>query len=240
MCLRTMLRYNAEISESHIAAAAKKGRTMRCLSVEDARRALAQPLPGAAAHAIMAPQPRPGWSVPSMPRDCRESGVLLLLFPRGGQLQFVLTRRTEQVHAHKGQVSLPGGGRLDGETLVVTAQRETFEELGVAPAAVEVLGDLSPLYVPVSNYCIYPLVGYQATVPALHPNALEVANVQQVPLAALLAAQNRHGEYWNEPGFKNRRRIPCYRLGDWVVWGATAMILSEMAMLLEPVAGEVS
>ena len=211
---------------------------MQCLSVDDVRRALEHPLPGAEAHARMAPQPRPGWSYGAMPGDCRESGVLLMLFPRNGQLRFVLTRRTEQVRAHKGQVSLPGGGRHGGEALLETALRETGEELGVVPAAVELLGDLSPLYVPVSNHCIYPFVGYHATVPAMHAEPEEVAGVLDVPLAALLDVQYRRIEYWDEPGFGGRRRIPCFIFRGWLVWGATAMILSEMATLLEAVAGE--
>jgi 8-oxo-dGTP pyrophosphatase MutT (NUDIX family) len=142
------------------------------------------------------------------------------------------------VHAHKGQVSLPGGGRHGGEAVVETALRETGEELGVVPAAVEVLGELSPLYVPVSNHCIYPFVGYHATVPAIHAEPEEVADVLEVPLAALLDVQNRQVEYWDEPGFNEKRRIPCFKFCGWLEWGATAMILSEVAMLLETVAGE--
>jgi 8-oxo-dGTP pyrophosphatase MutT (NUDIX family) len=213
---------------------------MQRLSVRDVRRALAQALPGAAAHARMAPQPRPGWSYVAMPGDCRDSGVLLMLFPHNGQLRFVLTRRTDQVRVHKGQVSLPGGGRHGGEALVETALRETAEELGVVPAFLEVLGELSPLYVPVSNHCIYPFVGYHATVPAMHVEPEEVAEVLEVPLAALLDVQIRRIEYWDEPGFDGKRRIPCFRFSGWLVWGATAMILSEMATLLEIVAGEAS
>jgi 8-oxo-dGTP pyrophosphatase MutT (NUDIX family) len=211
---------------------------MQRLSVEDVRRALALPLPGAEAHARMAPQPRPGWSNVAVPGDCRESGVLLMLFPHNGQLRFVLTRRTEQVRAHKGQVSLPGGGRHGGEALVETALRETGEELGVVAAAVEVLGELSQLYVPVSNHCIYPFVGYHATVPAIQAEPGEVAGVLEVPLASLLDVQNRRIEYWDEPGFDGKRRIPCFIFRGWLVWGATAMILGEMATLLEAVAGE--
>jgi hypothetical protein len=74
----------------------------------------------------------------------------------------------------------------------------------------------------------------------MHAEAEEVAEVLEVPLAALLEVQNRRTEYWDEPGFEGKRRIPCFSFGGWLVWGATAMILSEMATLLEIVAGEAS
>lgn len=158
---------------------------------------------------------------------------MLLFFSRGGALHFPLTRRTDQVATHKGQVSLPGGGRQPGETLEETALRETGEELGADAGVVCVIGRLSPLYVPVSNYCVHPLVGYLAPAPVLRPNPQEVAAVLEVPLAALLDSGNRCVQYWDEPGFEGGRRIPCFTLGGWMVWGATAMILNEMAVLLE-------
>jgi 8-oxo-dGTP pyrophosphatase MutT (NUDIX family) len=207
----------------------------RHLFVEDVRQALTRPLPGLAAQMRMAPQPRPGWSYPGIPAGCRQSGVLILLYPRGEQLHFVLTRRTERVGAHKGQVSLPGGACHSNELPAQTALRETAEELGVDSRSIEVMGQLTPLYVPVSSYCIHPFVGYQPAVPAFRPDPVEVAEVLEMPLKALLDPLNRHVEYWHEAGFEGGRRIPCFKLGGWLVWGATAMILSEMAAALENV-----
>jgi 8-oxo-dGTP pyrophosphatase MutT (NUDIX family) len=158
---------------------------------------------------------------------------MVLLFPSNGALRFVLTRRSDQVAAHKGQVSLPGGGRQAGETLQQTALREAGEELGIDAGTAQVLGRLSPLYVPVSNYCVHPFVGYAASAPVLQPNPDEVAAVLEVPLSALLDKANRGVQYWDEPGFGGGRRIPCFSLGGWLVWGATAMILAEMAAVLE-------
>jgi len=102
----------------------------------------------------------------------------------------------------------------------------------VPPATVELIGRLSPLYVPVSNYCIQPYVGYVAKPPRLQPNPHEVAAVREVALSALLAPDNRGVERRDEPGFARGRRVPYMALNGWRVWGATAMILNELALVL--------
>ena len=80
---------------------------------------------------------------------------------------------------------------------------------------------------------MFPFVGYQRHGTGLCPNPEEVAAVLEVPLAALLDVRNRRVEYWDVPDFVGGRRIPCFRFTGWLVWGATAMILNEMASLLE-------
>ena len=203
-------------------------------TLNDVRRALSRPLPGLRAHLKMAPQPRPGWDPnPSLPPDCREGGVLILLYPRSDHLCLVLTRRTETVRQHKGQISLPGGAREAGEPLLQTALRETCEELGVPRDNLEVLGRLSPLYTPPSNYCIHPFVAYRPTAPTFHPDPIEVAEVLEVPLARLLDPSIRRVERWPDPHFDTHRLVPLFDLSGQVVWGATAMILSELVTLLE-------
>jgi hypothetical protein len=97
------------------------------------------------------------------------------------------------------------------------------------------IGQLTPLYVPVSNYCIHPFVGYQPDAPTFRPDPVEVAEVLEMPLKVLLDPLNRHVEYWHEAGFEGGRRIPCFKMHGWLVWGATAMILSEMVTVLENV-----
>lgn len=208
------------------------------LTIEDVRRAMSRPLAGVEAQIKMAPQPRPGWSPTfTPPPDCRQGGVLILLYPRGGRLHFVLTRRTEIVRSHKGQISLPGGAREGGEPLVQTALRETGEELGVFPDGTEVVGSLSSLYTPPSNYCIYPFVAHHPGTPTFHPDPIEVAEVLEVPLALLLDQSIRRVEYWPDSQFGTSRRIPFFDIRGHVVWGATAMVLSELATLLEDECG---
>jgi 8-oxo-dGTP pyrophosphatase MutT (NUDIX family) len=203
-------------------------------SLEDIRRALSHPLPGIRAQLKMAPQPRPGRDLDlGIPADCRESSVLILLYPRAGRLHFVLTRRTEMVQSHKGQISLPGGAREGGESPAQTALRETCEELGVPLNGSEVLGCLSTIYIPHSNYCIYPFVAYRPGPPAFCADPVEVAEVLEVPLALLLDPSIRRVEYWSAPDFESPRRVPFFNINGQVVWGATAMILSELVSLLD-------
>jgi 8-oxo-dGTP pyrophosphatase MutT (NUDIX family) len=203
-------------------------------SLGDIRRALSHPLPGIRAQLKMAPQPRPGRDLDlGVPAGCRESSVLILLYPRAGRLYFVLTRRTEMVQSHKGQISLPGGAREGDESLAQTALRETCEELGVPQNDTEVLGYLSTIYIPHSNYCIYPFVAYRPDPPVFYADPVEVAEVLEVPLALLLDPSTRRVESWSAPDFDSPRRVPFFSIHGQVVWGATAMILSELVSVLD-------
>lgn len=203
-------------------------------SLNAVRCALTRPLPGIKAQQIMAPQPRTGWNpYAAAPPTSRWGAVLVLLYPCWGQMCFVLTRRSQGLPTHRGQVSLPGGGWQDHESLAETALRETHEELGIPTHNIEVLGELSSLYVPVSNYLMHTYVGYQSFTPEFQPNPAEVEDVLEVSLASLLDPSNQHEEHWNDPEFEELRRIPCFKLNDWTVWGATAMILRELVVMLE-------
>ncbi len=195
------------------------------------RAALCRPLPGLPGQMCMAPQPRPGTKrIPNPNLDCRRAGVLVLLYPRDDDLCLVLTRRTETLNNHRGQISLPGGSMEPGETAAATALREAQEELGIDPASLELLGALSPLYIPPSDFYIYPVVAYAAERPGFTPNPEEVAEVIEAPLAHLLAADTCQVETWEVRG--QPVRVPFYAVGPHKVWGATAMVLSELVTLL--------
>lgn len=190
--------------------------------------ALKHPLPGPSAQFRLVPRPR--GSVPAHPPHA--AAVLLLLYPHHGALHLPLTRRTETVATHRGQISWPGGAREGEEPLVVTALRETEEELGVDPAIVEVLGQLTPLHTGGSGYRISPTVGWTPSRPAFRPDPGEVAELLEVPLATLRSPHVLRQEVWNLHG--RQTLVPCYRLGpDTAIWGATAMILSEFLAVVE-------
>ncbi|MGC8782643.1 MAG: NUDIX hydrolase [Anaerolineae bacterium] len=193
---------------------------------------MAQPLPGLAAQLRMSPRPRPGTERILDPQlDCRRAGVLVLIYPRDGELCVVLTRRTETVDNHRGQISFPGGSLEPGEDAAAAALREGWEELGIRPDAVEVLGALSPLYIPNSRFCIYPTVACAAARPDFIPNPGEVAEIIEVPLALLLDPTTRREEAWDLRGAAVQ--VPFYAVGPHKVWGATAMVLSELVALLQ-------
>jgi 8-oxo-dGTP pyrophosphatase MutT (NUDIX family) len=193
------------------------------------RRLLQEPKPGLAAQARMATHPRPGWP-PEKGITPRQGGVLILLYPHKEQVHLVLTRRTETVKNHKGQISLPGGRREGDEPVEQTALREAQEELGVAPRAVEVLGTLTPLYIPPSDFCITPVVGWTGARPGWQPDAVEVAQVLEIPLRLLADPATVHQETWQRGELT--MQVPYFMVRGHRVWGATAMVLSEFLAIL--------
>ncbi len=216
-------------------------------AIDEIRHVLTGPLPGLAGQIKMAPEPRPGhpnrWDRPD---NYREASVLLLLYPHipldgngpsplsaEPELHFVLIRRPEYPGGvHSGQISLPGGRREEGESLPATALREAAEEIGLIPETVEIVGQLSPLYTPPSNFYIFPFVAFSLSQPMFQPNPYEVAELIETPLSLLLDSANRKEEirYFQNYG---ERRIPFFDIFGHQVWGATAMILSEFLALLD-------
>lgn len=196
---------------------------------------LAQEAPGASAQLIMAPKPRPG-QVPFAEGDrtSAKAAVLILLYPRDGEVAFVLVRRTQTVMHHRDQIGLPGGQVERGETPEETALRETREELGVSPDIVRVLGRLTPLYIQVSNFSVTPVVGVAAETPAFVPDPIETAEVIEMPLEHLLDAANVRMEDWVIRDLPVV--VPFYSFGRHKVWGATAMILAEFVEVLKSLA----
>jgi 8-oxo-dGTP pyrophosphatase MutT (NUDIX family) len=159
------------------------------------------------------------------PGKPRQGAVLLLLYLKQQQVHLVLTRRRDDLNSHAGQISLPGGRREGAETLEEAAVREAHEEIGVKPVAVTILGSLTPLYIPPSDFEVHPFVGWHAQTPAFMRQVSEVAEIIEFPLERLLAPETREEEEWDLRGA--RVIVPFFRIGTHKVWGATAMILSE-------------
>ena len=200
------------------------------MTIDDVRRAMQRPLLGLEAQARMAPPYRRDQiEVMLNPPACKHAGVLILLYPLDGRLCFPLTRRPDSVEYHKGQISLPGGSQENGESLRQTALREAQEEVGVDAATIEVIGPLSRLYVPPSNFCIQPFVGFVAQRPNFEIEAVEVAELIEAPLDALLDPATVRVEDWELRG--GIWPIPFYQFGPHKVWGATAMILAEFVTM---------
>ena len=189
------------------------------------------PLPGISAQLRMVPEPRPGQKAYFEVEDTSlKAGVLILLYKKDGRLWMLLTRRTERVLHHRGQISLPGGEQHPGESLEATALRETVEELGPDLAAVRILGRLTPLYIPPSNYCIYPTVAFIPGPLEFHLQPDEVAEVIEVPVDHLADPANTRRETWVLGG--RDVEVPLYECEGHKIWGATAMVLAEFLALL--------
>lgn len=196
------------------------------ISVDDVRRALNLPdFDPHAAQLRMAPRPRP-IRRPDRPGQPRLGGVLILLYPRDGELYFVLTQRPEYNGVHSGQISLPGGKHEGEETMIATALRETCEEVGVCEG-IEVLGTLAELYIPPSDFEVHPVVGYIPQRPTWHPDALEVAGIIETPLRLLFDDAIKGSEAVFRADVNMTLNIYFYLIEGRKVWGATAAILSE-------------
>jgi 8-oxo-dGTP pyrophosphatase MutT (NUDIX family) len=203
--------------------------------LNDVKCALALPRAGRAAQIRMSPRPRPGDVFPLPPEiHPKEAGVLILLYPNENGLHFFLTRRTDTVENHKGQISLPGGAQEAGESLRETALRETCEELAIDPACVQMLGDpLSQVFIPVSGYRITPFVAFTPARPNVLAEPGEVVEIIDAPLDLIVDEKNVIEEEWTIRGYTGI--VPFFNFNGNKVWGATAMVLGEFAEMLRQV-----
>lgn len=164
-------------------------------------------------------------------RDCREAGVLALLTPRDDEPHLVVTVRRAHLPDHAGQVSFPGGGREHDEDLIETALREAEEEVMLDPEHVELLGELTPLYIPPSNFCVYPFLGFTQGEVHLQPDDFEVAEIVLLPLQELLAKDTIRREVWTIRD--EELVVPYFDIAGLTLWGATAMMVAEIVALFD-------
>jgi len=182
--------------------------------------------PGFHAQLKMVPLPRPGQAVyTDVEETSVKAGVMILLYRRQTAWHLVLIRRPSTVLHHKDQISFPGGQIEPGEDFIQAALRETREEIGVPSERLRILGELTPLYIPPSNFCIYPVVAAADGPLSFTPQEEEVAEVIEVPLDHLLDPDTAHEETRTIRG--ETVSVPFYAHGGHKIWGATAMVLAE-------------
>lgn len=182
-------------------------------------------------HTALAPRPRSGWHAGVIPPESRVAAALVLLYPIGPLVHLVLTRRAGTLDRHAGQVSLPGGAVDGNETVEAAALREAREEIGLETADIRITGRLTPLYIPVSNFALHPVVAVSDRRPALVPATAEVAHILEIPLDELRGPDRvRQGRRWRGD---QAMAVPYFELHGERVWGATAMVLGELLHLLQ-------
>lgn len=194
---------------------------------------LEAPLPGKKAQLDMAPTPLDGslsHDPGAAPAHARTSGVMLIFTPDHSQgHRLIYTLRNSRLAHHGGQISFPGGQSEDRESSRETALRETREELNISADLLTVVGELSPLYVPVSNNIIYPWIAFSSTDPDMKLQPSEVAAVYRTGLDELDSPRHQETRIWKLRG--QPFRIPLWNLFPVPLWGATAMITSELIAL---------
>ena len=161
----------------------------------------------------------------------RRAGVLVPVVMDQGDAGLLLTKRTDEVETHKGQISFPGGAADAGDAdIVQTALREAEEELGIDPSGVEVLGLLDDLATP-TGFCITPVLALMVALPPLKPNPMEVAEAFVIPVSFFLNPENGRVELRQFRG--EEREVWFYGAGDRLVWGVTAMIIRSLLVRLD-------
>ncbi len=165
--------------------------------------------------------------------NVRKAAVLICLYPcDSGSIELALIRRNEYDGVHSGQISFPGGGFEDSDSdLVQTALREAEEEIGISASAVEVLGHITPVYIPPSNFYVLPVVGWLAGKPLFRPDASEVQEVLSLSLDEVIATSARQLKTIEHREF-SQLEVPCFYVSGHIIWGATAMMLSEFIDIL--------
>ncbi|MEP7264484.1 MAG: CoA pyrophosphatase [Bacteroidota bacterium] len=190
-------------------------------------------LPGEEAHHLLAPVQRLSTKEylkqnPSYKTSC----VAVILYPDNNSTRLLLMERPESTHAHGGQISFPGGKReQDDVTLLDTAMREMYEEVGVAPSAVTMIGALSEIYIPVSNFLVHPFVGFSETKPVFQLNPGEVKNVV-TPEIQYFFIKDLPSHRFESRSF-GWIDAPYFPYENHMIWGATAMIISELIYILK-------
>lgn len=192
---------------------------------------LTQPLPGRVAHEKMLPGMSPNFRIKHT-SDPRRGAVLILLFEGDGEIKFPLIQRPVYEGVHSGQMALPGGKFEQGDDhLVATALRETQEEIGVSAHRIQVIGVISEFFVAASNHLVLPVIGYTTDYPQFVPEPREVEEIVLAPLTELLdETRIKETEIITSGGY--RIHSPYFELQGKVVWGATAMILSEFVHII--------
>ena len=194
---------------------------------------LLNPLPGIKAHQLTKVISKNDFTFSNTTENAIPAAVLILLFPFEKEIQFFLTQRTKSVEHHKGQISLPGGMRETNESLSETALRETEEEIGVNRNTVELLGSLTPFFVPVTGYIIHPYIGCCKEKPSTKIYSGEVDKLFSISISELIDEKILITEEWNIRGYG--ASVPYYNFNLCKVWGATAAILSEFKWVLKEI-----
>lgn len=201
--------------------------------ITDLKNRLNNELPGDLAHQKMMSYNRPLASEVKKNKAYRESAVLILFYPINEIPHVVFILRQSYDGVHSAQVGFPGGKKEETDRdLVQTALREANEELKILDKEVFIIGELSELYVPPSNFLISPFIGYTNTRPSFVKDEYEVAEIIEVPIHDILGNEYLTTTTISLPNGA-KLKVPCFQFNNRIVWGATAMIVQELIDLLD-------
>jgi len=196
--------------------------------------ALEKELPGKDAHKLMSPISERNWidiDKKPYPKGLKRAAVICLIYVKDAALNFLLMKRTASNFAHSKQISFPGGSIDANETELEAALRELYEEIGIQINKENIIGKLSNIYIPVSNFKVYPFIAFIPSLPHVSLSVDEVDYIIEVQLndlkkESLVKEKMMQTKFGEIP-------IKYFDFNNEVVWGATAVILSELKQILK-------
>jgi 8-oxo-dGTP pyrophosphatase MutT (NUDIX family) len=199
-------------------------------------------LPGEAAHNVMVPQQRLE-IIKKINFDKiipKNAGVMMLFYPKGGITHLVLIVRNSYKGVHSSQIAFPGG-KYESEDINFeqTALRETHEEIGIHSDKIQVLKAFTNLYIPPSNFMVHPFLGICRDEIFFQPNPREVADIIELPLTIFLSDSIVINTEM-ATSYAKSIEVPAFKIEDHIVWGATAMMLSELKIVLNSILNNIS
>ena len=204
------------------------------ISATEIRNKLSKPLPGILSHLKLAPEHRAAQLATATDLSrAKKSAVMILLFHRNEKLRVIYIRRSFYVGIHAGQIAFPGGRYEDADLNIhTTALREVEEEIGISPDKIEVLGQMTDIYVPPSNFLISVFVGYLWAQPEYKPDSREVAEIIEVDIDDLLAEEAIQEKIFNVQSEGTSVKALYYNAPNAEIWGASAMVTAEFLDVL--------
>ncbi len=196
--------------------------------------AFSRPLPGQDAQYQMTPAGRERVNLEKINQNnVKQAATAALFFEQNGRPHLILTRRVEYPGVHSGQISFPGGRKEPGDRdFSETALRETREEIGIEPDQISLLGSLTALYIPPSNFYVYPFVGLLKSKPDFTRQQSEVDEILTPDFNGFLDPSNLRNSTIKTSTYSIK--VPSFHIMGETVWGATAMMISELRAMFEP------
>lgn len=202
---------------------------------ETIREKLSKTLPGLASHLKLAPKERAGEieNYINSQKQAKKSAVMILLYEHDNDTKIVFIRRSFYVGIHAGQIAFPGGRYEESDgNIRTTALREVEEEIGIKANDIEILGRLTDIYVPPSNFLISIFVGYLTQKPVFNIDKREVHEVIELTLNDFFAENVIHEKEFVVPSTQHSVNARYYKVGNIDLWGASAMVMTELIDIL--------